>query len=202
MINSHLVSPALAVPPQSLIDNTYSVLKKRVREVLLAEGSCFFPAPGYYYDSHTMNPRPFIGLTKIIAGRIHQMRVSKSYLAAHTTWRSPEGDTSCPCCGLEPEMFEHAILTCPSRQGARTRLLHRVVSVSHQAPLWWSLSLLKRLATSISVTSTSSPPTMFLPTTPPSSPPLSLSPLSVPPRRFVVFRWPRFRPVRLSFLPL
>jgi len=187
MINSHLVSPALAVPPQSLMDNTYSVLKKRVRELLLAEGSRFFPAPGHYYHSHTVNQRPFIGLTKIIAGRIHQMRAGKSCLAAHPTGRSPEANTSCHRCGLEHETFEHTILTSPFRQGARTRLLHPVVSVSHQAPLWSSLSLLKRLATSISVTSTGSPPTMFLPTTRPSSPSLSLSPLSVPRQAFRTF---------------
>ena len=37
MINSHLVSPAPALPPQSLINNTYFALKKRGREGLLDE---------------------------------------------------------------------------------------------------------------------------------------------------------------------
>ena len=37
MINSHLVSPAPILPPQSLMDSTYSALKKRVREALLEE---------------------------------------------------------------------------------------------------------------------------------------------------------------------
>ena len=109
---------------------------------------------------------------KFLAGRIHQIRAGKSYLAAHPTWRSPDADTSCPRCGLEPETFEHAILTCPSRPGARSRLLHGVSSVGQGAPLWSSLPLLKRLTTFISVTSTGFPPSMFPPDTPPSSPPL------------------------------
>jgi len=37
MINSHLVSPAPALPPQSLINNTYFALNKRGREALLDE---------------------------------------------------------------------------------------------------------------------------------------------------------------------
>jgi len=37
MINCHLVSPALAVPSRSLMDNTYLALKKRVTEALLDE---------------------------------------------------------------------------------------------------------------------------------------------------------------------
>ena len=128
-----------------------------------------------------MSQRPFIGLNKFIGGRIHEMRAGKSYLAAHPTWRTPNADTSCPYCGLEPEMFEHAILTCLFTQSARSCLLNGATSVSQDAPLWSSLPLLKRLTTFISVTSTGFPPTMFPPSTPPSSPPLPLSPLAVPP---------------------
>jgi len=115
------------------------------------------------------------------------MRAGKSYLAAHLTWRSPDADTSCPHCGLEPETFEHTILSCPSRQHCRSRLLHGVTEVGPEAPLWPSLPLLKRLATFIGVTSTGSPPTMVPPTTPPFSPPFSLSPPRVPPPVFRVF---------------
>jgi len=46
MINSHHVCPAPVLPPQSLMDNTYSALKKRVREALLAEWASLFPTPG------------------------------------------------------------------------------------------------------------------------------------------------------------
>jgi len=128
-----------------------------------------------------------MGLRKFIAGRIHQKRAGKSYLAAHATWRSPAADTSCPRCRLEPATFEHVILTCPSRQGARPRLLQGVSSVGQDAPLWSSLPLLKRLATFISVTSSGFPPTMFPPNSPPSSPPLPLSPLAVAPPAFQFF---------------
>jgi len=187
MINSHLACAATSLPPQSLMDNTYSALKKRIREALLAEWASLFPTPGYYLQPPALSPRPFMGLGKFVAGRIHQMRAGKGYQAAHPTWRSPDADTSCPRCGLEPETFEHAILSCPSRQHSRSRLLHGVTSVDPEAPLWTSLPLLKRLATFICVTSTGFPPTMFPPTTPPSSPLFSLSPPRVPPLVFRVF---------------
>jgi len=187
LINSHLDCTAHSLPPQSLMDNTYSALKRRVREALLTESASLCPTPGYYLHPPALCPRPFMGLAKFVARRIHQMRPGKSYLAAHPTWRSPDADSSCPRCGLEPETFEHAILSCPSRQHSRSRLLHGVTSVGPEAPLWRSLPLLKRLATFIGVTCTGFPPTMFPPTTPPSSPFLSLSPPRVPPPVFRVF---------------
>jgi len=180
MINSHLVTSAPSALPRSLMDNTYSALKKRVREALLAEWPSLLPTPGYYHHLSALNPRPFMGLSKFIAGRIHQMRAGKSSLAAHPTWRSPGADTSCPRCGLEPETFKHAILTCPSTQGAGSRVLHGVSSVGQDSALWSSLPILNRLAPFISVSSTGFPPTIFQPNTPPSSRPLPLSPLAEP----------------------
>jgi len=186
MINSHLVSPTPALPHQCLMDNTYSALKKRIREKHQEEWVSLFPTPGYYLHPPALHPRPFMGLGKFVAGRIHQMRGGKGYLAAHPTWRSPDADTSCPRCGLDPETFKHAILSYPSRQHSRSRLLHGVTDVGPEVPLWSSLPLLKRLATFIGVTSTGFPPTMFPPTTPPSSPPFSLSPARLPPPVFRV----------------
>jgi len=183
MINSHLVYPAPALPPQSLMDSTYSALKKRVREKLLEEWASLFPTPRYFLHPPALLPRPFMGLGKFIAGRIHQMRAGKSYLAAHGTWRSPDADTSCPRCGLEPETFEQAVLSCPSRPHSRSRLLHGFTDVGPEAPLWSSLPLLKRLATFIGVTSMAFPPKMF----PPSTPPFSLSPPRLPPPVLRVF---------------
>ena len=187
MINSHLVCLTRTLLPQSLMDNTYSALKKRARETHLAEWASLFPTTGYYLHPPALSARPFMGLGKFVAGRIQQIRAGKSYLAAHPTWRSPDADTSCPRCGLEPETFEHAILSCPSRQHSRSRLLHGITDVGPEAPLWSSLPRLKRLATFIGVTSTGFPPTMFPQTTPPSSPPFSLSPPRVPPPVFCVF---------------
>ena len=135
MIKSHLVFPTPAFPPQSLMDSTYSALKKTVREKHLEEWASLFPTPGYYLHHPATSPRPFMGLGKFIAGRIHQMRAGKSYLAAHPTWRSPDADTSCPRCSLEPETFEHAILSCPSRQHSRSYLLHGVTDIGPEAPL-------------------------------------------------------------------
>ena len=60
------------------MDNTYSALKKRAREALLADWSSLFPTPGYYLHPPTLQPRPFMGLGKFVARRIHQMRAGKS----------------------------------------------------------------------------------------------------------------------------
>jgi len=203
MINSHLVCPTPSLPRQSLMDNTYSALKKRVRETLLAEWSSLCQTPAYYLHPAALSLRPFMGLGKFVAGRIHQMRAGKSHLAADPTMMSPDTDTSCARCGLEPETFEHAILSCPSRQHSWPRLLHGVTDVGPEAPLWSSLPLLKRLATFIGVTSTGFPPTMFPPSTPPSSSQFSLSTPRVPPPGFSsFFRWPKFRVAGFSLLCL
>ena len=201
MINSHLVCPTPTLPPRSLMDNTYSSLKKRVREKLLADWSSLFPTPGYYLHPPALSPRPFMGLGKFVAGRIHQMRAGKCYLAAHPTLWSPDADTTCPRCGLEPETFEHAILSCPSRQHSRSRLLHGVTDVGPEALLWSSLPLLKRLATFIGVTSTGFPPRCSRPPLP-HPPPRSLSPPPGCPLPFFgFFRWLRYRVVGfLSFV--
>ena len=81
MINSHLVPEVLALlPPQSLMLITYSALKKRVREALIADWSRLFPPPAYYRHPPTLHPRPFMGLRKCVAGGIHQMIAGKRYL--------------------------------------------------------------------------------------------------------------------------
>ena len=143
MINSHLVCPTPTLPPPSLMDNTHSALKQRMREALRREGASRFPTPGYYLHPPAMSLRPFMGWGKFVGGRIHPMTAGKSYLAAHSTWRSPDADTCCPHCGLEPETSEHAILSCPTRPHTRSRLLHSVTDVGPEAPLWTSLPLLK-----------------------------------------------------------
>ena len=48
IINFHLVSRTPTLPHQSLMNNTYSTLKKRVREALLDQWASLFLTPGYY----------------------------------------------------------------------------------------------------------------------------------------------------------
>jgi len=55
MINSHLVSPTPALPPQSLMDNTYSTLTNRVRKALLVDWVALFPTPGYYHHPSALS---------------------------------------------------------------------------------------------------------------------------------------------------
>ena len=80
------------------------------------------PTPLYYDFPPSLTPPPFMGLGKFLAGRIHQMRAAKSYLPAHPSWFVENPDPTYPPCGIQPETFPHAILTCPAR--SRVRDLH------------------------------------------------------------------------------
>ena len=190
MINSHLADAALVLPSQPLKNNTYSARKVRVRDPLCKDWSSRFQTPGYYHHPPALSSRPFMGLGKFVAGRIHKLRAGKSYVGAHPTRRLPDADNSFPGCGLVPETFAHPILSCPSRLDVRTGLLHCVTDIGHEAPHSSSLPLLKRLAAFISVTCTGFPPTMFPLSTPKSSPPFALSPSMVPPPVFRAFALP------------
>jgi len=46
MINSQLVCPTPILLPQSLMDSTYSALKRRVSEALIVEWASLFLTPG------------------------------------------------------------------------------------------------------------------------------------------------------------
>jgi len=194
MINSHLVPEVSAhLPRQALMISTYVAIKIRLRKALIEDWSRLFPPPAYSLHPPALNPLLFMGMGKFVAAGIHQMRAGKSYLPAHPSWWAPKADTSCPHWGLEPKSFEHAIRTCPSKQGGHARLLRSVPDVGHVAPLWSSLPLLKRLATYISVTSTGFPSTMFSPLLPPLPRPSPCLPSTRHHLRFMYFPWPRLR---------
>ena len=94
---------------------TYLALKRRARDALLADWASLHPTPEYYPFQPRLTPDPFMGLDKFVAGRIHQMRAGKSYLAAHPSWWSELPDHTCPRCAPAPETFSHAILHCPRK---------------------------------------------------------------------------------------
>jgi len=90
------------------------------------------------------------------------MRAGKSYLAAHPSWFNDDLDATCPQCGIGPESFQHAILTCPARSGVRNLLLKEVSSLEHNATLWSDHNLILALGEYISDTKTGFPPDMTL----------------------------------------
>ena len=95
-----------------------------------------------------------------MAGRIHQMRSQKSYLAAHPSWFNVNDSRLCHLCGEEQERFSYAILRCRAKASARARHLQGVFSVDHDVPIWSSSSLLLGLAAFIRATGTAFPPGM------------------------------------------
>ena len=192
LINSSLLPDLPDLPPDNVLKAAYSSLKGKAHLLMLEAWCLEQPPPPYYSFYLALAPHPFMGLGKFIAGRIHQMRAQKSYLAAHHSWSSPGASRLSPLCGEEQETFSHAILRCAAKAAARSRHLQGLTSVSPDAPLWSSVSLLSSLAAYIRATATNCPPDMF-PSLPPSpasmvfpSPPSSPPPVgllcSSPPR--------------------
>ena len=174
--------------------NAYRALK-RWAQSLMMEHWRSLPLPDYYpYPLH-LSPHLFMGLGKFMAGRIHQIRSQKSYLAAHPSWFNADDSSLCPLCEYAPETFSHAILGYPTKASARARHLQGVSSIGPDAPLWSSSSLLLLLAAFIKATGTAFPPDM-LPSSPPSSPVSMVFPSSpVGPTPVALFASPPPRPL-------
>jgi len=147
------------MPPIPGVVPSHARLRLRAKLLLLSDCSST-PAPPYYPYPPSTWPHPFMGLSKFVAGRIHQMRSGKSYLSAHPSWGNPDADTSCPLCSEAPQTFDHAILSCPSSVRQRSRLLQGISDLAPKAPLWSDEQLLIALAEFIRTTATSYPPGM------------------------------------------
>jgi len=180
--NPQLV-PTLSVPPADPPSESYATLKKESRAILLLHWtSLAHPPPNYVYLP-SLTPHPFIGFPKFLAGRFHQMRSGKSYLAAHPSWFNQDTASTCPRCRTAAETFEHAILHCKARRRLRESLLPSLTSLDAASPLWSSDYDIAALSRFISLTATGFPPDMFPPSptfstahSPTLSPPFSPSP--------------------------
>ena len=155
---------------------TYKALKTRSKLLMASEWDSLHPPPDYYTYPCRLDPHPFMGLEKFIAGRLHQMRAHKSYLAAHPSCWSADPDTSCPRCRSDAETFEHAILHCPARSSPRDRYLEPTLSLLADSPLLDNKEHLHALSQYLSATRTGFPPEMA-----PSPLPSSASSPSLPP---------------------
>jgi len=147
------------LPPTPEIVPSYARLKLRAKQLLLSDWSST-PAPPYYPYPPSTCPHPFMDLGKFVAGRINQISSGKSYLAAQHSQGNPDTDMSCPLCSEAPQTFEHAILSCPSSAGQRSRLLQGVSDLAPEAPIWSDQQLLIALAEVIRTTATGFPPGM------------------------------------------
>ena len=152
--------PGTDIPPPDLMRKTYQALRAPARPMLLQEWAEEDPTPPYYDYPPSLAPHPFMGLGKFVAGRIHQMRAAKSYLAAHPSWSDEDPILTCPRCEIEPETFQHAILSCPARARDRDLLLKDLSSLGQGANLWSEPHLLRALGEYITTTRTGFPPDM------------------------------------------
>src|SRR5207302_9498322 len=130
------------------------------RTLLMDHWTLQAPPPLYYPYKPTTVPHAFMGLDRFSAGRIHQMRAGKSYLAAQSSW-SDDRDPLCPSCEEEDETFHHAILSCNSNSEARRLHLSGVGSIAHASLLWSDKKSLIGLAAYIRATHTYFPPDML-----------------------------------------
>ena len=193
MINSWLLPDLPPLPDDATMSAASRALQRKARSRMVEHWRSFSPVPVYYTFPISLSPHPFMGLGKFMAGRIHQMRAQKSYLAAHPSWFDTSPSKLCPLCGDEQVTFSHAVLRCPAKAPARLRHLQGGFSVAPDSPLWSSTPLLLPLASYIKETGTNFPPdmtpglppspaSMVFPSSPPAPPPLGLLAFS-PPRR-------------------
>ena len=145
------------IPPPLLMMRTYKALKNRSRLQMLAEWDSHHPSPNYYTYRGCLDTHPIMGLDKVIAGRLHQMRADKSHLAAHPSWWSEDPDPSCPRCCADDETFEHAILQGSARTNYRSRYLEPTLSLHADSPLWDNREQLHALSQYLSATKTEFP---------------------------------------------
>ena len=107
LINSTLLPNLPSLPSDEVLTNDYRALKQLAQTLMMDQWRSL-PLPSYYPYSLRLSPHPFMGLGKFMAGRIHQMRSQKSYLAAHPFVFNADDSQLCPLCGDEPETFSHA----------------------------------------------------------------------------------------------
>jgi len=117
--------------------DTYGPLRRRAKALLLKEWMTEHPTHPYYAHPPNFSPHPFMGQGKFVAGRIHQMRARKSYLATHQSWFDQDEPTTCPRCYQEDKNFEHSILKCPAHAHDMDLLLKGISSVDPSTPLWF-----------------------------------------------------------------
>jgi len=158
-----LASTDLVAQPLSSVPSvTYQALRTPLIQSLLADWlDTSPPVPSYYPYGACLTPHAFTGLPRCICGRIHQMRLGASYLAAHISWRNRDSSTHCPFCEEDEESFLHGILHCPAKAHPRLTHLSGVDDIGPDGPLWLSVPLLRRFAEYLYATRTCFPPAML-----------------------------------------
>ena len=153
--------PGTNIPPLDLMRTTYQALRTRARNMLIQDSVTDDPAPPCYEYPPSLSPHPVMGLGKFVAGRFHQMRSAKSYLAAHPSWFDENPNPTSPRCETGPESCQHAILTCPADSLVRHLLLEEVSSLAHDTTIWSDPLLIRALGQYITDTKTSFPLNML-----------------------------------------
>jgi len=137
LLNPHLL-PTPVIPAPDPPSNSHAPLKPESTLILLLHWRSLAPLPPGYPYFPTLAPQPFMGLSKFLANRIHQMRSGKSYLAAHPSWFTRHAHPLGPRCRSSDKTFEHAILHCEARRRLKEGLLPTLESLDAASPRWSS----------------------------------------------------------------
>jgi len=158
LVSTDIISLPLSGEPST----TYHALRTPLLESLLTDWLCASaPVPLSYPYSACLTPHAFTGLPRFLCGRIHQMPTGASHLAAHVSWRNRNSSTLCPFSEEDDESFQHAIRLCPAKVQPRLTHLSGVDDSGPDAPLWYSVPLLRGLAEYLYATRTGFPPAML-----------------------------------------
>jgi len=157
VISKHLLVESYPDPPERRL---YPQLTLRCRHLLFKELEALAPDLVSYPYHPSLKSYPFIGLNKFDAGRLPQIRSGKIYLRADPTWDNHD-PTTCQRCKEFLEAFENSILSCPTKEPARARLLRAVSALGPEAPVLCSAALLAALSRFIKSTRTGFPLGMF-----------------------------------------
>ena len=134
LLNPQLVL-TLEIQPPDPIPDSHTTMRKESRAILLRHWSTLVtPAPPYPF-APSLTPHTFMGLSKFIAGRIHQIRSGKSYLASHPSWFNRDLLSIRPRYWAAPETFEDAVLHCKSRSHQKELFLPTLDLLDPDSPI-------------------------------------------------------------------
>lgn len=122
LINYTLLPNLPLLSRDEIMTTAYRALNRRAQTLMMDQWRSL-PLPSYDLFPLHLSPHRLMGLEKLMAGHIHQLRCHKSYLAAHPSMFYADDSPLCLFCGDQPETSSHAILCCPAKALARAHHL-------------------------------------------------------------------------------
>ena len=101
LISATLLPELPALPSDEIMTNADRALKRRAQSLMMQHWRSL-PLPDYFPYPRHLSPHLFMGLGKLTAGRIHQMRSQKSYWPPTPPGLMLTYPRSAPLVGMSP----------------------------------------------------------------------------------------------------